>query len=193
MRTEPKASYRTVQYEYAYRYTPNINIILYGLKTDGWWVFEFIDVYWDKFIGVKWNLWVVLTTNLIWQLFFSPPQRNRCLYVLEVRGPKRTWMISSVTMLIVTTWRSSQMAPRRTQAWVWCHFKFFFFYYFFFLSYCNNSYVSITLLLCAFCQSQSQSQLYCQFCHMYRTYIQRIEIALLSYSLVHTDNTKHKQ
>ncbi len=39
--------------------------------------------------------------------------------------------------------------------------------------------------------SQSQSQLYCQFCHMYRTYIQRIEIALLSYSLVHTDNTKH--
>ncbi len=29
-------------------------------------------------------------------------------------------------------------------------------------------------------QSQSQSQLYCQFCHMYRTYIQRIEIALLS-------------
>ncbi len=41
--------------------------------------------------------------------------------------------------------------------------------------------------------SQSQSQLYCQFCHMYRTYIQRIEIALLSYSLVHTDNTKHKQ
>ncbi len=25
----------------------------------------------------------------------------------------------------------------------------------------------------------------------YRTYIQRIEIALLSYSLVHTDNTKH--
>ncbi len=26
----------------------------------------------------------------------------------------------------------------------------------------------------------SQSQLYCQFCHMYRTYIQRIEIALLS-------------
>ncbi len=25
---------------------------------------------------------------------------------------------------------------------------------------------------------------------MYRTYIQRIEIALLSYSLVHTDNTK---
>ncbi len=81
MRTEPKASYRTVQYEYAYRYTPNINIILYGLKTDDWWVFEFIDVYWDKFIGVKWNLWVVLTTNLIWQLFFSPPQRNRCLYV----------------------------------------------------------------------------------------------------------------
>ncbi len=40
-----------------------------------------------------------------------------------------------------------------------------------------------------FCQSQSL--LYCQFCHMYRTYIQRIEIALLSYSLVHTDNTKH--
>ncbi len=40
---------------------------------------------------------------------------------------------------------------------------------------------------------KSQSQLYCQFCHMYRTYIQRIEIALLSYSLVHTDNTKHKQ
>ncbi len=40
-------------------------------------------------------------------------------------------------------------------------------------------------------QSQSQSLLYCQFCHMYRTYIQRIEIALLSYSLVHTDNTKH--
>ncbi len=40
-------------------------------------------------------------------------------------------------------------------------------------------------------QSQSQSQLYCQFCHMYHTYIQRIEIALLSYSLVHTDNTKH--
>ncbi len=37
----------------------------------------------------------------------------------------------------------------------------------------------------------SQSLLYCQFCHMYRTYIQRIEIALLSYSLVHTDNTKH--
>ncbi len=28
--------------------------------------------------------------------------------------------------------------------------------------------------------SQSQSLLYCQFCHMYRTYIQRIEIALLS-------------
>ncbi len=26
MRTEPKASYRTVQYEYAYRYTPNIYI-----------------------------------------------------------------------------------------------------------------------------------------------------------------------
>ncbi len=24
MRTEPKASYRTVQYEYAYRYTPNV-------------------------------------------------------------------------------------------------------------------------------------------------------------------------
>ncbi len=38
---------------------------------------------------------------------------------------------------------------------------------------------------------KSQSQLYCQFYHMYRTYIQRIEIALLSYSLVHTDNTKH--
>ncbi len=35
---------------------------------------------------------------------------------------------------------------------------------------------------------KSQSQLYCQFYHMY---IQRIEIALLSYSLVHTDNTKH--
>ncbi len=29
-------------------------------------------------------------------------------------------------------------------------------------------------------QSQSQSLLYCQFCHMYRTYIQRIKIALLS-------------
>ncbi len=29
-----------------------------------------------------------------------------------------------------------------------------------------------------------QSLLYCQFCHMYRTYIQRIEIALLSYSYV---------
>ncbi len=27
---------------------------------------------------------------------------------------------------------------------------------------------------------------------MYRTYIQRIEIVLLSYSLVHTDNTKHQ-
>ncbi len=38
---------------------------------------------------------------------------------------------------------------------------------------------------------KSRSLLYCQFCHMYRTYIQRIEIALLSYSLVHTDNTKH--
>ncbi len=29
MRTEPKASYRTVQYEYAYRYTPNIYIYIY--------------------------------------------------------------------------------------------------------------------------------------------------------------------
>ncbi len=29
MRTEPKASYRTVQYEYAYRYTPNIYILAY--------------------------------------------------------------------------------------------------------------------------------------------------------------------
>ncbi len=28
MRTEPKASYRTVQYEYAYRYTPNIYIYI---------------------------------------------------------------------------------------------------------------------------------------------------------------------
>ncbi len=46
-----------------------------------------------------------------------------------------------------------------------------------------------SILKCWF--SQSQSLLYCQFCHMYRTYIQRIEIALLSYSLVHTDNTKH--
>ncbi len=26
MRTDPRASYRTVQYEYAYRYTPNIYI-----------------------------------------------------------------------------------------------------------------------------------------------------------------------
>ncbi len=39
---------------------------------------------------------------------------------------------------------------------------------------------------------KSQSQLYCQFYHMYRTYIQRIEIALLSYSLVHTDNTNSR-
>ncbi len=29
MRTEPKASYRTVQYEYAYRYTPSIYIIYF--------------------------------------------------------------------------------------------------------------------------------------------------------------------
>ncbi len=29
-------------------------------------------------------------------------------------------------------------------------------------------------------KSKSQSLLYCQFCHMYSTYIQRIEIALLS-------------
>ncbi len=29
MRTEPKASYRTVQYEYAYRYTPNKYIYIY--------------------------------------------------------------------------------------------------------------------------------------------------------------------
>ncbi len=29
MRTEPKALYRTVQYEYAYRYTPNIYIFIY--------------------------------------------------------------------------------------------------------------------------------------------------------------------
>ncbi len=29
MHTEPKASYRTVQYEYAYRYTPNIYIYIY--------------------------------------------------------------------------------------------------------------------------------------------------------------------
>ncbi len=85
---------------------------------------------------------------------FLPHREIAACTFLEVRGPKRTWMISSVTMLIVTTWRSSQMAPRRTQAWVWCHFKFFFF--FFFCLYCNNSYVSITLLLCAFCQSQSQ-------------------------------------
>ncbi len=28
MRTEPKASYRTVQYEYTYRYTPNIYIYM---------------------------------------------------------------------------------------------------------------------------------------------------------------------
>ncbi len=27
MRTEPKASYRMVQYEYAYRYTPNKNVL----------------------------------------------------------------------------------------------------------------------------------------------------------------------
>ncbi len=30
MRTEPKASYRTVQYEYAYRYTPNIYIYIFS-------------------------------------------------------------------------------------------------------------------------------------------------------------------
>ncbi len=29
MRTEPKASFRTVQYEYLYRYTPNIYIYIY--------------------------------------------------------------------------------------------------------------------------------------------------------------------
>ncbi len=29
MRTEPKASYRTVQYEYAYRYTPTIYLSIY--------------------------------------------------------------------------------------------------------------------------------------------------------------------
>ncbi len=43
----------------------------------------------------------------------------------------------------------------------------------------------------SFKSKSSQSLLYCQLCHMYRTYIQIIEIALLSYSLVHTDNTKH--
>ncbi len=43
----------------------------------------------------------------------------------------------------------------------------------------------------SFLFQSSQSLLYCQFCHMYRTYIQRIEIALLSDPLVHTDNTKH--
>ncbi len=29
MRTEPKASYRTVQYEYAYRYTPSMYVYIY--------------------------------------------------------------------------------------------------------------------------------------------------------------------
>ncbi len=41
-----------------------------------------------------------------------------------------------------------------------------------------------------FSPDQSQSQLYCQFCHMYSTYIQRIEIALLSDPWC-IDNTKH--
>ncbi len=34
MRTEPKASYRTVQYEYAYRYTPNIYIYTVSHKNE---------------------------------------------------------------------------------------------------------------------------------------------------------------
>ncbi len=55
----------------------------------------------------------------------------------------------------------------------------------------SGLYVSVLCRVCVMSKSKSQSQLYCQFCHMYRTYIQRIEIALLSYSLVHTDNTKH--
>ncbi len=42
---------------------------------------SFFIYWWYTFIGVKWNLWVVFTTNLIWQFVFSPPQRNRCLYV----------------------------------------------------------------------------------------------------------------
>ncbi len=33
MRTEPKASYRTVQYEYVYRYTPKKNIYIYIYNT----------------------------------------------------------------------------------------------------------------------------------------------------------------
>ncbi len=32
MCTEPKASYRTVQYEYAYRYTPNVELYLEDSK-----------------------------------------------------------------------------------------------------------------------------------------------------------------
>ncbi len=33
MRTEPKVSYRTVQYKYAYRYTPNIYIYTVGTES----------------------------------------------------------------------------------------------------------------------------------------------------------------
>ncbi len=45
---------------------------------------------------------------------------------------------------------------------------------------CNWLWIKVSNEIHMSIKHSSQSQLYCQFCHMYRTYIQRIEIALLS-------------
>ncbi len=135
-----------------------------GFKTDDWWVFEFIGVYWwYTFIGVKWNLWVVCTTNLIWQFVFSPPQRNRCLYVF---GGQRSKMYLNdffsydvdgdhVEIISDGTKKDSGMGMMSLARYRFV--KILGISYWFFLSYCNNSYVSFTLLLCAFWSIASET------------------------------------
>lgn len=78
----------------------------------------------------------------------SPTNRGTATCMcLEARGPRRISTISSATTWMATTWRSSPMAPRRTQEWVRLVFPGFPLYLSFTMSYCLKISLTISLTL----------------------------------------------
>ncbi len=69
MCTEPKASYRTVQYEYAYRYTPSMCIYVYMYMCVYVYICVYMCIYVYIYVGVY--IYTVQIASLVAEAIYT--------------------------------------------------------------------------------------------------------------------------
>ncbi len=96
MHTEPKASYRTVQYEYAYHYTPIIYIYIYI------YIYYILYIYTWEYLGFDYEK----RFDYVWVLSYSIIQiKSRCVLLTNQIYCCRLQRVTKVTLRDVISFR----------------------------------------------------------------------------------------